>query len=508
LKSASYLQRNRFGIFQFRRAVPEPLRPVVGKREIIQSLHTREPRDAIRLARYYANFTDRWFDQLQGTMTDETFKTEYGFELTLPDGTQFKQEISPDDIRAMKEAGLSPPQILDAMKHAATPPTLLASQPMSSTERPIGPTLAALIERFNDDRRGRKGQGWAVPDGDATKFRRLVEILGDVPCTNVTRDTSRNIRDTLSRLPDNTAPYRGQTVPEIVAIKHDATLSAKSVKGHIDLYCGLFKWAKRERLYTDENPFEDMAPVDKTPRHTKRDPFTPDELTLIFNGPMFSAFNMCKDKPHHYWAPLIALHTGARTAEIAALEATDIKTEIDDHSGKSVHVFSINTTDDEGRKRLKTEHAKRTVPIHDTLIELGLLAYRDFVQAAGHKRLFDYLPWDDKNGYGRYIGDDFTRYLKQLGIHQRVRKVFYSFRHTLATALERAEVPIHRIEKISGRSTNSFKSVGEQHYITPAKAVELHKDLMKVSFTKHLTKVKPFFDMIDRQRLSVRLRTL
>ncbi|MEZ5446752.1 MAG: DUF6538 domain-containing protein [Gammaproteobacteria bacterium] len=47
MKLPSYLQRNRFGIYYFRRAVPEALRPTVGKLEIIRSLRTRELRRAI-----------------------------------------------------------------------------------------------------------------------------------------------------------------------------------------------------------------------------------------------------------------------------------------------------------------------------------------------------------------------------------------------------------------------------------------------------------------------------
>lgn len=47
VKLPSCLQRNRFGIYYFRRAVPEALRPTVGKLEIIRSLRTRELRRAI-----------------------------------------------------------------------------------------------------------------------------------------------------------------------------------------------------------------------------------------------------------------------------------------------------------------------------------------------------------------------------------------------------------------------------------------------------------------------------
>ena len=59
MKIPSYLQRNRYGIFHFRRAVPQCLRAILGKGEIVRSMHTREPREAAQLSRMFAVHVDR-----------------------------------------------------------------------------------------------------------------------------------------------------------------------------------------------------------------------------------------------------------------------------------------------------------------------------------------------------------------------------------------------------------------------------------------------------------------
>lgn len=139
-----------------------------------------------------------------------------------------------------------------------------------------------------------------IPSGEKAKLRRLIEIVGDLPCSEVTRETARNVRDMLARLPANTASLRGQSLNEILKMKHQNTLSAKSLRDHIDLYSRVFKWPRREGLYKGENPFQDIAPRDPVPRNEKRSPITDSELTAIFASPMFTAFDPAKHRPHPY----------------------------------------------------------------------------------------------------------------------------------------------------------------------------------------------------------------
>jgi integrase len=448
LRIPAYLQRNRFGIYQFRRAVPPRLRSAIRKTEIIRSLGTREPREALRLARILANHIDNVFTDLESIMAGKPpkkLRQDYVVEIPLGDGTIARTTTTPEDVAAWTDAGLSPEQItsllkapLEGLSTRALPSSSPAPTPTPSAKQ--GPNLSKLIADFDADRIAARGGKWEAPKGDATKFRRLVELLNDCPCSEVTRTTARNVRDQLLLLPSNTARFRGQHISELLKMSHADTLSPKSVGDHIELYSRLFKWAQHEGFYDAPDPFQGLSPTDPVPKNKKREPFTSEELESIFSGPMFIAFDPERHRIHHYWAPLIMLHSGIRNAEIAALQVDDLK-ELKG-GDRSVWVFDINTKAD--KKRVKSPNAVRQVPVHQKLIDLGLLEFREQIQALGQLRLFPYLKWEKGNGYGRYLGENFSTYLKTLGIHSNRKKVLYSFRHTIATRLERAKETLNK----------------------------------------------------------------
>jgi hypothetical protein len=103
MKIPSYLQKNRYGIFHFRRAVPSLLRNTIGKREIICSLYTREPREAVHLSRLFAIHVEQLFQEVRmgkksGIRTNWT--TEYN-----PDGSISSFTADPEEAIVLKEAG-------------------------------------------------------------------------------------------------------------------------------------------------------------------------------------------------------------------------------------------------------------------------------------------------------------------------------------------------------------------------------------------------------------------
>ena len=51
IRVASYLKRNRFGVYCFRRVIPPGLRAILGAAEITRSTHTRDPREAAVVVR-------------------------------------------------------------------------------------------------------------------------------------------------------------------------------------------------------------------------------------------------------------------------------------------------------------------------------------------------------------------------------------------------------------------------------------------------------------------------
>jgi integrase len=147
------------------------------------------------------------------------------------------------------------------------------------------------------------------------------------------------------------------------------------------------------------------------------------ELQKIFEADLY----LKKSKlPDLYWGPLIALFTGARAEELASLDISQI------FHVKGVYIIHILDG--------KTVNAKRRVPIHEQLLDLGFLDYVNCVKGAGYTKLFPHLQ-DGKNGYKKNMCRQFGEYLDlpEVNIVDPL-KVFHSFRHTVVTALTNAGV--------------------------------------------------------------------
>src|SRR5665213_3176731 len=95
----------------------------------------------------------------------------------------------------------------------------------------------------------------------------------------------------------------------------------------------------------------------------------------------------------YFWVPLIALHSGMRLGEILQLMKSDVKEE------NGIWYFDVNKG--EG-KSLKTASSKRRVPIHRSLIDLGLVYHVKQGQQSG--RIFPEI----KIGADGYHSHDFS----------------------------------------------------------------------------------------------------
>lgn len=349
-------------------------------------------------------------------------------------------------------------------------------------------------------------------------YRQLLEILGQgVVLASVDRERAREVIETFRKLPSDSNSYRGKTVAKIIeAVSDDEKkFSAKNVNDYLGIVTGLFDYAIKELgVESYINHFDDSLRVPEGRRKDKRDPFSREDLKKIFSGNFFVNFNRKKNKPHTYWAPLIALYTGARNNEVGSLKVSDIRPSLDesgnivksDIDGKEIWFFSINRDEsgldevkDELSNTLKNDNSVRQVPIHPKLIELGFLEYRDQVRKKGDETmLFDYLVFSKSDKFGGLIGRNFNDYLKDIKMWVRLRKVFYSFRHTIYNELTNQGVVDERRELISGRASEERKSTGLEVYgsLNAVEMKNLYVDVVKMDFDSVLTEVRPFYDMV------------
>lgn len=172
-------------------------------------------------------------------------------------------------------------------------------------------------------------------------------------------------------------------------------------------------------------------------------------------------------KDMQYWGLLIAIYTGARRNEIASLTPDDIKKD-----GKTdIWYFEFN--DEEESKRLKTDAAKRVVPVHSALIDLGILAYADRVRdmaqtktARGGQplRLLYSLTYNDKEGWGRSLGRWVNdTFLPKMGLKDKMHTL-HSLRHSFINYLSIAGVEGAYIKAMAGHEADTVTTKVYTHY--------------------------------------------
>jgi len=124
---------------------------------------------------------------------------------------------------------------------------------------------------------------------------------------------------------------------------------------------------------------------------SKRYAFQPDEINALFQHPVWQG---CRSegrghergnqviKDGLFFVPLMVAYSGGRMEEIAGL-TVDAIVEVDGQYG-----FDIRSYEE---RRIKNAHSARLIPLHEHLLELGLLDHRDRMTSKGERLLFSEL---------------------------------------------------------------------------------------------------------------------
>lgn len=265
--------------------------------------------------------------------------------------------------------------------------------------------------------------------------------------------------------------------PEMVQFKTlDLKRGIKAVRlnARIGQINDLFTWAINNGHYTaaPTSPCDGLRIGKGSKLSTKYEsyePFSNDELKQIFSNEYLRKFH----KPDFYWLPILALYTGARREELASLAVADVKT-ID-----GVHCIQI--------QKGKTADARRIVPIHPKLIELGFLDYANHIRSTYEEFLFPYLV-DGPNGKGKNAGRQFSDWLDDIGITDK-RKVFHSFRHTFITRGHTQGLPTVHIKQIAGHSSEA-QGVHFEVYTHDIGLQELAATMAKITFPNDIELIR------------------
>lgn len=264
--------------------------------------------------------------------------------------------------------------------------------------------------------------------------------------------------------------------------KNGDCIKIKTVIDHFRIFKELMAYAKFSKVIK-ENPFENF----KTPKKNHNnddskiiDSFTPDELKKIFSKETYPS-RYDRKNFYRFWIPLIALYHGARQSEIAQLQLDDII--------KKDGYYCFNITDEGTEKSIKNKASRRTIPIHPTLIELGLVDFVKEIRKKKNKpnnRIFYTLTPDSRGKLNDKISSWFnTTYLKRLGLKTK-SKNFHSFRHTFRSEAGRQIKNDNVIIRIGGWELPGMAKV-YQHIGIP----EMYNELKKLKYPINIQDLMP-----------------
>lgn len=201
----------------------------------------------------------------------------------------------------------------------------------------------------------------------------------------------------------------------------------------------------RDQGWIVSNPLERVAVTVGGKASVGREPWTAEELAVLFDDPIWSAYQLPEGGKAGgdaaYWIPLIACYTGARVSEIAQLWTDDLTTT----AGSEAIEFRANAGREQG---LKNKASWRAVPMHSELIRLGLPEY---VASLPLGPLFPALPKGGQNGPGGQFSYWYGRFKSDKGF-KSPSKSFHSFRHLVASELRHRNVADALADAITGHA--------------------------------------------------------
>lgn len=301
----------------------------------------------------------------------------------------------------------------------------------------------------------------------------FLDVMGDMPINAIRSETLREFRNTLRRLPPRRSldrRYKGKTVQEILAMSPKETLSDAKVNIDVAATCTLLKWCEGEEYIQFSMPKNLFIPERRNVK-TLRLPFTKEDLALIFAHPKFSQGKFVNAA--YFWAPLIALFSGMRREEVCQIACSRIY----EYNSSGIWVFDIKTIIEDGEEvaGVKTEAGNRIIPIHKTLIDLGLLEYRDDVMRHKHRRLFPDLNRVGRGIYGTQPGKQFGTIVTKV-VPEPKGKTFHSLRHNFADFYAVHDLQNAKFRQLFGHSP---ETLAEKQYGKPAEPDVLYHELIE-----------------------------
>ncbi len=281
-----------------------------------------------------------------------------------------------------------------------------------------------------------RSRGWkdGVPEKAALAHKDFIELIGDKPIRAITRADCTRFRDFQEKRPKgNVRQYRNMTAAQLepMNVRKEDKQSSQNAEHKIAQLVTFFRWCANEHLI-DKSPAENLKVAASDSEGVQ--PWSHDEMRTLLTPENLREHSGMQDGrstlSYFPWLVVLGAYTGARIAEIVNVRIEDFRPK-DEVSDGTVQVMIVDEY--EGRT-VKTEQAKRKIPLHPDLEKLGLWDYIAARRQRGETMLLDCPMKAGKRS--KSATERFTKYTKRIGLHRHRVKVFHSFRHSFKTWLE------------------------------------------------------------------------
>jgi integrase len=347
-----HLQQRKNGNYYYRKRVPDYLRPVIGKSEIVKSLKTTNNNEAFKKACKLEVKINDYIEALEGGDTPEN-------DLTTILGRGVKHTLYKHKSKEIYLDNLFQKWIKN-------------NQPSESS----------VYE-------------WR------TNIKHFNEINGKLPINDINIDHVIKFRNIISECPARFAfKYPDKTIIEVFKKYKNkieyTKVSTSTVAKKITSIKSLLNLALNEG-YIRENPASQIRILKNQKSSSKRESFNDADLNKIFTENF-------QNQGYKFWIAYIALYSGMRLEEIGGLTKDDIKKEND------IYYFDVKPNKYRG---LKTQSSIRKVPLHKQLIDHGFIEY---INSFESDKLFPELKPNSTGKLTKYYSNWFSRYLKKVEI--------------------------------------------------------------------------------------------
>ena len=322
-----------------------------------------------------------------------------------------------------------------------------AEAAVATNDADFGPDLAGIFWRMVRQ----DGLTDSVARQRASDLRLFCFVTGVQSILDLQQWHMRRYADALKEIPKNflrSIHDKNRNYAQVKQIaatlpKEQVGLAVGTIERHLKTLDLVLERAQSEGHKLTFTPdVKRLAPKQKgrAPAHKRRSVFRLDEARAVFAHSLWQG-HKSPDRRHEpgkflekdsrYWVPLILAYTGARRAEIAGLTPTDIglvdgipAITIQAHEWRGIKGEAPGTTD----PRLKLT---RTVPIHEHLLELGLMEHAKAMEAQGRKLLFpDVVPKPGKKKRALGISEE------EQNVEKFGETLDYMWRKSLTVALK------------------------------------------------------------------------